>query len=136
MKEDLYNKIESSIIKGYNTFYSGMALVFDMICVETLLELKKKYKHIKIIGVLPCNNQDCKWPEKEQKRYRKLLEKLDYIWCKYNEYIGAECMFERNRFMVDNSSKMIALYNGQNGGTKSTIDYAKKQGLNIAIIVF
>ena len=134
MKEDLHNKIESSIIKGYDTFYSGMALGFDMICVETLIELKKKYKYIKIIGALPCKNQDCKWPEKEQKRYRKLLQQLDYIWCKYDEYIGAECMLERNRYMVDNSSKMIALFNGQSGGTKSTIDYAQTLGLSIVVI--
>ena len=105
-----------------------------MICVETLLELKKKYKHIKIIGVLPCENQDSKWPEKEQKRYRQLLEKLDYIWCKNKTYAGRECMLERNEYMVDNSSKMIALFNGQNGGTKSTIDYAKKRGLEIEIM--
>ena len=134
MKEVLYNEIESSIAEGYHTFYSGMALGFDMICVETLIELKKKYKNLKIIGALPCKNQDCKWPEKEQKRYRKLLQQLDYVWCKYDEYIGAECMLERNRYMVDNSSKMIALFNGQSGGTKSTIDYAQTLGLSIVVI--
>jgi uncharacterized phage-like protein YoqJ len=134
MKKELKEQLEISINEGYDTFLSGMALGFDMICVETLLELKKKYKHIIIIGVLPCKDQDCKWPEKEQKRYRKLLDQLDYIRCKYDKYIGAECMLERNRFMVDNSSKMIALFNGQNGGTKSTIDYAKKRGLDIEII--
>ena len=134
MKKELKEQLEISINEGYDTFLSGMALGFDMICVEILLELKKRYKYVRIIGVLPCKNQDCKWPEKEQKRYRKLLDQLDYIRCKYDEYIGAECMLERNRFMVNNSSKMIALFNGQNGGTKSTIDYAKNQNLNIVII--
>ena len=134
MKTKLKNKLESAIIEGYYIFYSGMALGFDMICVETLLELKKKYKQIIIIGVLPCESQACKWPEKEQNRYRKLLEQLDYIWCKNKEYIGRQCMIERNEYMVKHSSKMIALFNGQSGGTKLTIDYAKEQGLNIEII--
>ena len=39
-----------------------------------------------------------------------------------------------NRFMVDSSSLMIALFNGLAGGTKSTIDYAQRQGLNIVVI--
>lgn len=43
-------------------------------------------------------------------------------------------MLERNRFMVVNSSLMIALFNGIEGGTKSTIDYARKRGLEIIII--
>ena len=32
-------------------------------------------------------------------------------------------MLERNRYMVDESSLMIALFNGRAGGTKSTIDW-------------
>ena len=43
-------------------------------------------------------------------------------------------MIERNRYMVNNSSLMIALFSGQSGGTKSTIDYAKQQGIEIIII--
>lgn len=43
-------------------------------------------------------------------------------------------MLERNNYMVNNSSKMIALFNGLPGGTKKTIEYAKQQGLKIVII--
>ena len=32
-------------------------------------------------------------------------------------------MLERNRYMVDESSLMIALFNGRAGGTKYTIDW-------------
>ena len=43
-------------------------------------------------------------------------------------------MLERNRFMVNNSSLMIALFDGLPGGTESTIEYAQSQGLEIIII--
>lgn len=66
---------------------------------------------------------------------RSLLAQLDGVRCKYDEYNDAECMFERNRYMVDNSSLMITLFNGLPGGTKSTIDYARSQGLEIVIII-
>lgn len=134
MKKQLKKELIDAIKDGYNTFITGMALGFDMICAETVLELKKKYKHIKLIGALPCKNQDSKWPNSEQKRYRKLLPKLDCVRCIYDTYIGPECMLERNRYMINNSSLLIALFSGQNGGTKSTINYAKKQNLKIIII--
>lgn len=133
-KEALRAEIEKAIQRGYRTFLSGMALGFDMICAETVLDLKKQYGDVQIIGALPCKTQDSQWIEKERKRYQKLLKRLDGIRCIYDEYIGAECMLERNRFMVDNSSLLIALFNGLPGGTKSTIDYAKKQGLEVVIL--
>ena len=134
MKEKLKGLIEQSIIDGYCYFWSGMALGFDMICVEILLELKVKYEHIKIYGALPCKNQSQKWSLEQQKRYDKLINQLDGTHCLNDYYTGPECMLERNRFMIDNSSKLIALFNGNSGGTKSTIEYAKKQGLVVKII--
>lgn len=134
MKIALRSEIENAIKNGFKTFYCGMALGFDIICAETLLDLKKQYCGISIIGALPCKTQDIKWSAKDKERYRNLLSQLDDIRCIYDEYIGAECMLERNRYMVNNSSLMIALFNGLPGGTKSTIDYARKQGLEIVII--
>ena len=134
MKKELYLEIEKSINEGYDTFLCGMALGFDTICAETVLQLKEKYKFVKLIGALPCKNQDCKWNTDQKKRYRNLLKQLDDIRCIYEEYNGAECMLERNNYMVNNSSKMIALFNGLPGGTKKTIEYAKQQGLKIVII--
>lgn len=134
MKSVLRAEIEKAILSGYKTFLCGMALGFDMICAETVLDLKKQYKDIKIIGALPCNNQDIKWQDSDRERYRNLLNKLDGIRCIYDEYTGAECMLERNAYMVNNSSLMIALFGGQSGGTKSTIEYAKKQGLKVIVI--
>lgn len=134
MKKQLKEVIKQAILDGYYGFITGMALGFDIICAEIVLELKKKYKHIILIGALPCKNQDCKWPIMEQKRYRSLLKKLDITRCIYDTYIGRECMLERNRYMINNSSMLIALFNGQNGGTKSTIEYAKTQGLKVVVI--
>jgi len=134
MKKTLRSEIEKAIQRGYKTFLCGMALGFDMICAETVLDLKNEYDDIKIIGALPCRTQDKFWQNKYKKRYRKLLDKLDGIRCIFDEYIGAECFLERNRYMVDNSSLLIALFDGVPGGTKSTIDYAREQNLEIVVI--
>lgn len=134
MKEQLKMEIINAIENGYTTFISGMALGFDMICAEMVLELKKTFPHIKLIGAIPCKTQDKLWKEKDKQRYRSLLAQLDGIRCIYDDYIGHECMLERNHFMINNSSLVIALFNGRNGGTKKTLDYAKIHGLKIIIL--
>ena len=40
---------------------------------------------------------------------------------------------QRNEWMVDHSSRLIAIYNGSPGGTRNTIEYAKRKKLEIAI---
>ena len=40
MRNQAYKIIENLIIDGYKNFISGMALGFDMICAEIVLELK------------------------------------------------------------------------------------------------
>ena len=126
-------EIENAIKKGYHTFLCGMALGFDMICAEIVLELKKKYPHIKLIGAIPCKNQSDRWITSQKERYNKLVKQLDDIRCINDKYVDG-CMQERNQYMINNSSLVIALYNGLGGGTKSTIDYAKKQGKEVVII--
>jgi len=126
-------EIEDAIQKGYHTFLCGMALGFDMICAEIVLELKKKYPHIKLIGAIPCKNQCEKWNSIQKTRYQKILKQLDKIRCIYDHYEDG-CMQERNQYMINNSSLVIALFNGKNGGTKTTIDYAKSLGKEVVII--
>lgn len=134
MKKKLRCKIIKAIERGYHTFITGMAIGFDMICAEIVLELKKLYPNIKLIGALPCKNQASLWNGEQQKRYNNILKKLDSIRCIYDKYIGIECMHERNQYMINNSSLVIALFNGKAGGTKATLEYAKEQDLEIEII--
>lgn len=35
----------------------------------------------------------------------------------------------RNEWMVDHSARLIAAFNGESGGTKNTIDYATRKGV-------
>ena len=133
MRKTAKEKIEQSIIDGYVYFISGMALGFDIICAEIVLELKKKYPHIKLVCAIPCKNQDKLWSDEYKKRYHKILSKADTIRYIAEEYTKT-CMLERNDYMLKNSSKVIALFNGLQGGTKSTIQKAEKMGLMVDII--
>ena len=133
MKTNVKNKILEAVENGYTTFISGMALGFDMICAEIVLDLKRQNPNIKLICALPCKDQSKLWHTDQKQRYEKILKGADIVHFQYETYQDG-CMFERNDYMLNNSSMVIALFNGQPGGTQYTLKKAKEKGLKIEII--
>lgn len=133
MKEKVRAEIINAIDCGYEIFISGMAIGFDMICAEIVLELKKMYKNIKLVCAIPCKGQENLWKQDTQERYRKIVKQADKVRCVYDGYIDG-CMQERNKYMINNSTLVIALFNGGAGGTMQTINYAKNLDKKIIII--
>ncbi len=129
--EKIDNIVDTLISQGYDTFLVGMALGFDLLCFERLL--LKKNKNIKIIACIPCKGQEGKYPSKEKERYKNLLEQADEKLYMFEEYENG-CMFVRNRFMVENSSVLIAYFYKKSGGTYYTVNYAEKRKKNIIYI--
>ena len=52
-KKDLYTMLEKAIQNGWTSFISGLAIGYDTIAAETVLELKKKYKDVRLYGAIP-----------------------------------------------------------------------------------
>lgn len=127
------NLINQAIKNGYRYFISGMALGFDTLCAETVLKLKTINPEIKLICALPCKEQDKYWSDLQRQIYKKIIEQADVVQYVSENYTGY-CMFKRNKFMLCNSSLVIALFDGKSGGTKTTLNLAKKSGLDILII--
>ena len=134
LKKALRNEIEALADQGVNYFISGMALGVDMWAAEIVLELKKAGHNIKLECAIPCENQDIKWADSSRRRYAAILRKADKITYVSREYTP-NCMFERNRYMVDNAKYIIAVYDGGNaGGTAATVRYAQQKNI-IAIVI-
>ncbi len=118
---------------GVINFISGMAIGVDMDFAETVLKLRNKYP-ITLECAIPCPNQTLKWGYADKLRYESILKHADKISIVSEQYIP-ECMLKRNRFMVDNSELMIAVFNGiEKGGTWYTINYAKRKNIAIELI--
>ena len=131
----LYNEIDKAIFEGYDTFIFGACYGFDLICAEQVLLRKKiiQYKnpvYIKLIAVVPFEEQAAKWKEQDRDKYFNILSKCDGVII-LNKHYRIGCYHERNRYMVDNSSKFICYYNGSGGGTGYTVEYAKKRAIQI-----
>lgn len=106
-------------------FISGMALGVDMICAEIVLELKKTYPQITLECAIPCETQAAKWNEKYRDRYFNTVIASDKETMLQTHYT-ADCMMKRNKYMVDKSDIVVAVWNGSKGGTANTINYAKQ----------
>jgi uncharacterized phage-like protein YoqJ len=137
MCEDLKIRLAKEIKKlaesGADRFFSGMALGVDMWCAEAVLELKNDNPQISLTAVIPCRNQDEKWSAEEKRRYRGLLEQCDKV-IHISENYTKECMFKRNRALVDLSDVLVAVFDGKKGGTKYTIDYAEKCRKKVIVV--
>ncbi len=117
------------IYEGYNTFYCGMARGMDIIAAETVIDLKKHYS-LNLIAVIPFSNQSSGWSMDWKERYDNVLKNANDIVVLSKEY-NKNCLWHRNKYMVDNSTLVIAYFDGQSGGTAQTIDYAKRCGVKI-----
>lgn len=126
----LKNTVESLILEGYRYFGAGGALGFDTLAAQCVLYLKKQYPQIKLILVLPCESQTRNWDSEDINVYEQIRGQADKVVYTSKEYTR-DCMFRRNRHLVDNSSICIAYLTQNKGGTAYTIDYAKKKGVRV-----
>lgn len=124
--------INGAINRGYKTFLNGMANGFDRVCAAVLIELKKE-KNIEFIACIPCKEQDKYFTAKQKEEYKYFLEKADKTVYLSDEYYNG-CMQFRNRYMVDNSSLVLAYSKSDFGGTRYTVKYAEKQEKEIIFI--
>lgn len=122
--------VENLISKGFCYFGAGGALGFDTLAALTVLKLKSLYPDIKLILVLPCRTQTRSWSKEDIKIYEDIKSQADKVVFTSEEYTRG-CMHKRNRHLVDNSSVCVAYLTDSKGGTAYTVDYAKKQGLDI-----
>ncbi len=133
LKRRIKAEIERCITQGADEFYSGMALGVDIWSAEAVLQLKEKYPDIRLIAVVPCPDQDIKWQPSDRQRYALALKKCDNVMCTSPQYTS-DCMHRRNRVLVDTCDVLIAVFDGKSGGTKYTVDYAKKMGKKVVLI--
>lgn len=132
LKQKLRSAIKLAITHGMTMFYTGMAMGTDIWAAEIVLELREELHEpcIRLVAVIPHSGQEAKYPDDLKQRYRLILSEADERIVLQEHYTDG-CMQKRNRYMVDNSSMLIAVYSGDGGGTGYTFDYAKDRGLQI-----
>lgn len=130
LKERLTDTIKLLIDQGVLYYGAGGALGFDTLAAQAVLAAKAKSPEVRLILVLPCLTQAQGWPEKDRQVYEAIKSQADKIVYTSQEYTR-DCMFKRNRHLVDHSGVCVCYMTKASGGTAYTVDYAKQHGLKI-----
>ena len=133
IKTALFREIKLAVNSGVKNFYTGMARGVDLWAAEIVLAFKKDFPELRLICAIPYQGFEKRWALQWQKLYRCVLSQADEIHYFYPSF-HYRSFQERNCWMADHSNTVIAVYNGEKGGTQNTLSYAEKRGLNIRMI--
>ena len=133
LKERLDQAVEAAYDAGMRHFICGMARGADFYFCDAVLELRERRSGVTLEAVIPCEEQAARWSERERERWFSLVERCDGETMLQHHY-DKGCMLRRNRYLVDHSSMLIAVYDGMLGGTMYTLSYAMKRGLETVIL--
>lgn len=133
LKSSILREIETLYRHGYRHFISGMALGCDLYFAEAVLELKERYPLITLEAALPCPEQSERWSEENRTRWTNILAVCDMKTVVQSHY-DRGCMLRRDRYMVDHSAAILAVFCDSAGGTKYTLDYASQKCLDIRLL--
>lgn len=130
VKKWLSEQIDSAITAGYTTFISGCAMGVDIWAGQLVLQKKANNPALHLIAATPWPGFSNRWSIDWQVQYSDLLKNADLIVPVCNHYHNGVFQ-QRNEWMVDHSNRVIAFYNGAPGGTRNTIEYAEKKGVEV-----
>ena len=122
VRQGLEQAVCQAITDGYNAFISGFADGVDLIFAEIISQTMQENPRITLIAAIPYRKR----LETLQKREhtKALLEQCAEIYVAAEEYLPSVYV-KRNRYMVERSDRVIAVYDGRdNGGTVGTIRLA------------
>ena len=133
VKRALKKEIRRAIADGYKVFISGMARGVDIWAAQIVLAQRDGGSDIRLVCACPCHDFQRRWEDSWKAQAAEVLEKADLV-----EYINESytrfCFQKRNEWMVDRSSRVIAVFNGEPGGTKNTVDYAERKAVPVVLI--
>ena len=135
VKTMILDEIMSSAANGCDTFLNGGARGGDIIFAEQVLLVKAtEYPNIRLITVVPHEGQANSWSEAWRERYFRIHELSTEVITLAPRY-SRDCYHVRNRYLVDNADKLLALYSGgATGGTAYTVKYARQKNREIIVI--
>lgn len=122
VKAALLREIEKAVADGFTCFMSGFAEGVDQYFVEMVMEKQKDDPSLELIAVIPYRKRLDSL--KTKGRTYEMLEACRDVVVIQEEY-QPSVYSHRNRYMVEHSDRVIAVYDGrEKGGTVRTIRFA------------
>ena len=129
VKQQINEAVKQAVDEGYTYFISGFAQGADLYFAKNVVELKTEHNLILEAAIPHRGRMDSKNHD-----FQRLIEECNVVRVMTEKY-NFSCYMIRNRFMVDASKLVIAVYDGRtSGGTYKTLKYAEETGKLVKII--
>lgn len=132
-KHRLHDTIEMLILQGYKHMISGGAQGMDIMAAEAVLDLQKEYPEVTLEIAVPFEAQAAKWAVDYRTRWQECIDRADVVTVLSHEYTKS-CLFARNRYLVTQADILLACFDGKEGGTMNTVEYAQRNGCRVCLI--
>ena len=132
VRDWLSARIDAAVADGYRTFVCGCAMGVEIWAGQAVLRKREEGMPVKLICAVPWPGFPDRWKAFWLLQYRYLLEKADLVVQVSRKFHG-DVFRNRNEWMVNHCSRLIAFYNGSAGGTWDTIEYAVRQNVEVVI---
>lgn len=130
-----YYAIDGMACNNITEFITGMAIGADQMFCQAVIKLSDERLQYILTAAIPFAGQESRWPPAAKNLYAFLLNRCHKQVCVSEGGYASWKMQKRNEWMVDNSQRVLAIWNGlQKGGTWNCINYALKKGLKIDCI--
>lgn len=135
------NAVREQAALGVKYFMSGVCRGSDLIAADAVLSLRGELG-IELWCAVPFKNHRLTIPKNELPLYDSVLSRANGVVVLYKQDAdGADfgrLYNERNRYMIDHCDGLIAVCPENDilpGGTKNTVEYAKKAGKKIVYLL-
>jgi len=132
---NLSGAIQRAISRGFTHFISGGALGIDQIAASIVLHIAETHNiDLSITIARPFPSQSTAWPKWARQAYQQLLARVSQVVDVSPDPYTVWKLHKRNRWMVDRSQAVIAVWDGTKGGTANCVSYATKKGKPVLLI--
>lgn len=130
VETELRKAVVAAVDDGYTRFINGGAAGADLIFAAIIAELKEQGRPLSLEAALPYSGRK----KSKDQGFQEMLAACDEVKV-FSERYSRGSYFGRNRYMVDESSRVIAVYDGRDsGGTIFTMQYARDKGKTVQVI--
>ena len=130
LAQKLARTIETLTKQGVIYYGCGSVEGFDWLAVSAVLSAQKNNPLIKLILVLPSQNQDNRWNGADKQTFRAALENADKVVYMSERY-AYDCIQKRNLHLIKHSGVCVAYVKLAAGDTAKIVGLARENGLKI-----
>ncbi|MEG1611787.1 MAG: SLOG family protein [Alistipes sp.] len=126
----LFAMVQQLYDEGFRNFMSGMAVGFDLAAAAAVVILRNLHPDVRLVCAVPFEGQERRFSSTDKARYCALLAQANEVIYLCENYCP-ECYALRNNLLVDCATVIVAWFDGSAGGTRQTVQRARRVGLRI-----